>query len=98
MYSHITKLCEKLALTNWSINFFGDTSGDFDNFMERYYNNTSLLWAFRLINPRARVAAADIWRYSALYAFGGFYSDDDSTIPGDVEEVCLVLHISFIVN
>lgn len=59
-----------------------------------FYPNTSLLWAYNMINPRARIATADIWRYAALYALGGFYLDDDASFqpfPGDVGTYCISL-------
>lgn len=32
-------------------------------------------------------AHADIWRYAALYAFGGFYIDDDADFNESFERV-----------
>ena len=48
------------------------------NFMERYYANTSLLWAIKLISPVAGASISDVWRVAVLYAFGGMYIDDDA--------------------
>ena len=47
-------------------------------FMERYYANTSLLWAIKLISPVAGASVSDVWRVAVLYAFGGMYIDDDA--------------------
>lgn len=91
MYPHVTKMTSNLAKSNWSVNFFGDSQ--IDGFMRRYYANTSLLWAYELINPRGRIASSDIWRYSALYAFGGFYIDDDASILQDLEDVRSLLSL-----
>ena len=57
-------------------------------FMEMYYPETSLLWAIKQIHPNSGAAMSDIWRVAALYAFGGMYIDDDSTIEGtSLEEI-----------
>jgi hypothetical protein len=57
------------------------------NFIERYYPNTSLLWAVKTISPSAAVSVGDIWRVAATYAFGGFYMDDDAYITTSLEKV-----------
>ena len=33
------------------------------------------------------VACADMWRYAALYAFGGFYIDDDADFHTPPDQV-----------
>ena len=58
-------------------------------FMEMYYPNTSILWAIKQIHPFAGAAVSDIWRVAAVYAFGGFYLDDDSILSTPLEEVIL---------
>jgi hypothetical protein len=60
----------------WNIYLFGHAEQM--EFMERYYANTSLLWAIQLIGPSAGASVSDIWRVAVLYAFGGMYIDDDS--------------------
>lgn len=60
---------------------------DIDVFMKTYYANSSLLWAYELINDKARIAASDIWRYCALYAFGGIYLDDDAFLKEPLDSV-----------
>ena len=51
-----------------------------DEFMDKYFAGTSLLWAYHLINPIAGAAKADLWRYAVLWTYGGAYIDDDSDI------------------
>ena len=54
-------------------------NNDKDKFMRKYFNGTSLLWAYESINPSVGGAAkADIWRYAVLYSIGGVYIDADS--------------------
>jgi len=69
----------------WNVFFAGDA--EIENFMTMYYPNTSTLWAYNMIHPQARVATADIWRYAALFAFGGFYIDDDANFQTDPDQV-----------
>ncbi len=47
--------------------------------METFFPNTSLLWAYKAINPLVGASAADLWRYSVLWLFGGLAMDDDSS-------------------
>jgi len=60
---------------------------DKDKFMDKYFPGTSILHAYKNINAHAKVAASDIWRYCALYMFGGVYMDDDSSIGVPFEKV-----------
>lgn len=58
-----------------------------DHFIATIFVNTSIAWAYNLINPLVGAAKADIWRYSVLYLFGGLYLDDDRL----VSTLCLCL-------
>ena len=78
-------MAEKWMSKDWKIHYFGQIESD--NFMNKYYNNTSILWAYNLINPQERISQADIWRYAILYAFGGFYIDDDAFINSNIDRV-----------
>ena len=69
----------------WTINFMDEKRRDI--FMETYFAGTSILWVYNMIDDIARVAASDIWRYCALYAFGGLYLDDDAYIGTPLDEV-----------
>ena len=82
-YQHLEDIFQAAPL--WSVHMLDDK--DIDSFMGKYYKNSSILWAFNQINSNLRVAASDIWRYCALYAFGGFYIDDDATIRTPLDQV-----------
>jgi mannosyltransferase OCH1-like enzyme len=58
-----------------------------DTFMYTVWANTSVAWAYSVINPLVGAAKADIWRYSVLYTYGGLYLDDDSDIRAPLDEV-----------
>eukprot|EP01038_Epipyxis_sp_PR26KG_P013504 gene13504-18118_t len=58
-----------------------------DLFMNEVFYNTSLLWAYNLINPTAGAAKADMWRYAVLWLYGGVYIDDDSDIATPLDDV-----------
>ncbi len=49
-----------------------------DEFMNTTFAGTSYLWAYHMISPAAGAAKADLWRYAALWTYGGVYIDDDS--------------------
>ena len=51
-----------------------------DKFMLTYFPNTSILWAYNVINSKLMAAKADIWRIAALWLNGGVYIDADSSI------------------
>jgi mannosyltransferase OCH1-like enzyme len=51
-----------------------------DEFMNKTFANTSLLWAYNSIGVVAGAAKADLWRYAVLWTYGGAYVDDDSDI------------------
>jgi mannosyltransferase OCH1-like enzyme len=58
-----------------------------DKFMNKSFANTSLLWAYNLISPKAGAAKADLWRYAALWIYGGVYIDDDSDIGAPLDNM-----------
>ncbi|KAJ1437647.1 hypothetical protein B484DRAFT_445043 [Ochromonadaceae sp. CCMP2298] len=58
-----------------------------DEFMNKYFTGTSLLWAYNMISPAAGAAKADLWRYAVLWTYGGAYIDDDSDMHTPLDEV-----------
>lgn len=58
-----------------------------DAFMNETFANTSLLWAYHMIHPVAGAAKADLWRYAALWTYGGAYIDDDSDMLVPLDRV-----------
>lgn len=91
---HVKEMAIKNAEYNWT-NVFLDNAGQ-EEFLETYFPNTSVLWAYRIIHPDAKVAASDIWRISMLYVFGGFYMDDDAYIRTPFDKVCLCVFDIFL--
>ena len=63
---------------DWNMYLYGDSEEH--EFMERYFQNTSILWAFKLANPKIGVTYSDIFRYCALWLFGGVFMDDDASM------------------
>ena len=51
-----------------------------DRFFATVFADTSVLWAFQMINPALGAARADLFRYSILYCFGGVYFDSDVVV------------------
>lgn len=82
-YQHLQDIFDKAS--SWTVHMLDDH--DIDMFMDSYYRNSSVYHAYHLIHPKLRVASSDIWRYCALYAFGGFYIDDDASIRTPLDEV-----------
>lgn len=66
-----------------------------DDFMSSVFGNTKIFWAYSMINPLVGASKADIWRYCALYTYGGVYLDDDSDIKTPLDEVHFTRRISF---
>ena len=60
MYQHTQKLMDRGSKTNWKVFLMDETKRD--EFMDQYYANTSVHWAYHIINHDARVAASDLWR------------------------------------
>lgn len=75
---------------DWEVNICDNKCKD--DFMSTVFGNTKVYWAYSMINPLVGAAKADIWRYSALYTYGGVYLDDDSDIKTPLDEVNLRFH------
>jgi hypothetical protein len=61
---------------DWQFHLLDDEAAT--EFMNDHFTNTSILWAYNLINPALGASKADIWRISALWLYGGCYIDTDS--------------------
>lgn len=83
--TYLTTVLERAAKANWTIHLMDDKSTD--DFMDKYFANTSINWAYRMINPEIGAAKGDIWRYCALYLFGGLYMDDDAYIGSEFDDM-----------
>ena len=59
---------------------------DVNLFMHTVFAKTSLLWAYRQINPQLGAMKADIWRYAVLYVYGGVYVDADSSFHAKLDD------------
>lgn len=70
---------------DWEINFCGNAEKDL--FMRTYFMDTSVLWAYNILNPQIGTAKAEIWRIAVLYVYGGMYMDDDANIATPLSEV-----------
>ena len=70
---------------DWQFHILDDN--DVKVFMNTYFNNTKILWAFDHINPKFMPAKIDIWRYATLWMYGGGYMDIDSNIYTPLREV-----------
>ena len=62
---HLQKLFNRSMHDGWQVNVAGNKEQL--EFMETYWPGTSVLWAFKSINPALGNAACDIWRYPYLY-------------------------------
>jgi mannosyltransferase OCH1-like enzyme len=80
---HLKEMFSRAKNDSWEVNILENREQL--EFMEKYWSNTSVLWAYKIINPLLGVAACDIWRYATLYKFGGLYLDDDSYIKESLE-------------
>lgn len=68
----------------WDVNLVTNEMKDI--FMETVFANTSTLWAYNTINPAIGAAKADVWRYAALWVYGGVYIDDDSDMKVPLDD------------
>jgi hypothetical protein len=77
----------KLIATNtdWQFHILDDKA--VTSFMNDHFANTSILWAYNLINPMLPAAKADIWRISTLWLYGGCYIDVDSFLKSSLTSV-----------
>lgn len=82
--AHIVDFIDKARNQSWNVHMLGHQEQL--NFLETYYPNSSLVWAYQTIHSQVGVSACDLWRYAALYAFGGLYMDDDSDIQTYLED------------
>jgi hypothetical protein len=55
--------------SDWEVNFCDNEAKDL--FMKNYFKNTSILWAYEILNPLIGTSKAEIWRLCILYVFGG---------------------------
>lgn len=85
MYPHMIKMIAQARNDGWNVHLFQQDNEE--EFMNTYFHNTSILWAYKLINSEAQAAASDIWRLCVLYAFGGLYIDDDAFIGSSLNSV-----------
>jgi Glycosyltransferase sugar-binding region containing DXD motif len=84
---HLVAFCSRNP--SWLVNICDNDCKDHFMGPSGPFAGTSVSWAYFLINPLTGAAKADIWRYSVLYAYGGFYIDDDSDIATDLDKVSL---------
>ena len=71
----------------WDVYLYGDYEQK--QFMNVYFANTSILWAYTKINPKVGVMYSDIFRYCVLYMFGGVYLDDDASFQTPLDDFIL---------
>jgi hypothetical protein len=84
---NITAHVLKMQKTNFDFTFHLWGNEEEHHFMETYFFNTSILWAFKHVNPAVGVSYSDIWRLCVLWAYGGFYIDDDSYIDTPLNKI-----------
>jgi Glycosyltransferase sugar-binding region containing DXD motif len=80
---HLTGFAKKNA--NWTIHFCDNEEKD--NFMATAFANTSILWAYNVLNPQIGCSKAEIWRLAVLYVYGGMYMDDDATLETRLDDI-----------
>jgi hypothetical protein len=68
----------------WAMNIVDDVQ--MNRFFETVYANTSVLWAYKMLNPVLGAAKADLFRYAVLYCFGGAYFDADTSFTGNLDQ------------
>ena len=70
---------------NWNFHLCDNNCKD--NFMEKLYANTSILWAYNMLNPIIGTSKVEIWRLCVLYAYGGMYMDDDAIVASPLNDI-----------
>ena len=70
---------------DWSFNICGNDEKDY--FMYKHFNNTSILWAYHILNPLLGTAKVEVWRLAVLYVYGGLYIDDDADIGTPLDSI-----------
>ena len=83
--SHLQELGSISQRDGWEMYVLGNAEQL--QFLQHYYANTSVIWAYNIMHPRLGNSACDIWRYAVLYAFGGLYLDDDSMFRSSLEGI-----------
>jgi hypothetical protein len=58
-----------------------------DDFMRTAFANTSILWAYNILNPMIGTAKVEVWRLAVLYTYGGLYMDDDANIQTPLDHI-----------
>lgn len=89
---YLNKMFKKNTDKNWTLHL-EDNKGKLE-FMQNYFNGTSLLWAYTVIHAQVGNSAADIWRYGVLWLLGGLYMDDDSYFEASFDEVVIIFAIA----
>jgi hypothetical protein len=69
----------------WKFHYYGNDEKD--SFMITHFRNTSLLWAYMILNPVIGCSRPEIWRLAILYKYGGLYMDDDSTFEEPLDNI-----------
>jgi len=87
LHPHIKELLQRSRAEGWTVHLVGEKEQL--DFLAKYFPGTSLLWAANAVHADAGVCQSDIWRYAALYKFGGVYLDDDSFIGKSLERDCI---------
>lgn len=87
LHPHIQDLMKRAHTEGWTVHLVGEKEQL--DFLAHYYPGTSLSWAANAVHAEAGVCQSDIWRYAALYKFGGVYLDDDSLIGKSLEHDCI---------
>ena len=69
----------------WRVVIVGNAEKD--QFIDDLWNGTKVQWMYHAINPTLGAAKADIWRYAALYCYGGFYIDYDANMRSKLDDI-----------
>ncbi len=77
--------------SNWEVHICDNQCKD--SFINTTFADTSINWAYNVINPLIGAARADIWRYCVLYLHGGLYLDDDSDIKVPLDNVIPIVDL-----
>ena len=72
---------------NWTFHYEDNQAKD--EFMEKNFANTSILWVYKVLNPAIGCSRPEIWRLCVLYMNGGMYIDDDANIGAPLDEMVL---------
>ncbi len=78
MSPHYQTMHQQNAANNWTFIFCDNNC--VDNFFEKHWKGTKTFWVYKSLNRDIGVQIADLWRYCALWYYGGLYLDDDSSI------------------